>query len=101
MPNAAWSGVASTAAASGVSANRTSSPSIVDADRISFAAAWLYAHSRTHRSSRPAAAASSADVSGTLGVGERPVQPESVAEVDHPGGDRAFELREDLELRRA
>jgi hypothetical protein len=33
----------------------------------------------------------------TVGDGERPVQPEPVTEVDHPGGDRTLELGEHLE----
>ena len=32
-----------------------------------------------------------------LGVGQRAVQTEPIAEVDHAGRDRALQLREDLE----
>ena len=66
IPNASWSGEASTAAASGVTEKRSAPSSVVTV--TSFAAAWLYAHSRTHRSSSSVAAASSVVVNGAVGA---------------------------------
>ena len=61
IPNAGWSGSESTAIASGVIVNR-STPSASSDHDSSFAAAWLCAHSRTHRSLRSVASASCCDV---------------------------------------
>ena len=102
MPNASWSGEASTATASGVSENRSPPTS------------WSRRPGRRRRGSaspppgcRPirapivrrgrSGAASSSAVSGTPAVGQRGVQTEPVAEMDHPRGDRAAQLREHVE----
>ena len=61
------------------------------------AAAWLYAHSRTQRSSSPVVSASSAAVTGSVRSGEGGEQPQLVAEMDHPGGDRTAQLGEQPE----
>ena len=87
IPYAGWSGLASTAAASSDKLNRSSA-----SHSMMRAAAWLYAHSRTHRSCRPGSFGELARRSGARRVAERAVQAELVTEVDHPRRHRAFEL---------
>ena len=94
MPNAGWSGSASTTAASGLRENRSGPPSGVSAS-TSLAAAWLCTHSWIHRASSEVAVGELVDGHRCAGATHRRIQAEPVAEVDHPRRDGAVELGED------